>query len=181
MTPKGFTFTQSESGMSSGGYFASGQFVKSDRKLEIHFRRSLGRVIYHIGSLTLLHEAYMRALLGRNGLNEYPCFSDSPLDGFRHLRSDLANFCGDFLHGSGEEFKQCLTKSRQQVQVTSLKSLPTGGGANRKRRLKFSATVPRAGLLGERRICIRPLSEYRNYALLNPAHSRLAHWGHFSS
>ena len=114
MRPSGFKFIEGRSGPSSGGDYACGEYVKDDRRLEIHFRGSLGLVTYHLGSLSLLHEAYMRALLGRNGGNQYPGFSDDPLDGFRHLSYDLTHFCGDFLSGPGEEFKACVAKAKAQ-------------------------------------------------------------------
>ena len=123
MKPRGFTFVEGASGQSSGGNFASGEYVKDDRRLEIHFRNSLGLVTYHIGSLSLTHEAYMRALLGRSGGNKYPGFSDDPLDGFRHLKYDLEHFCGDFLSGTGEEFERCVAKAKEQEKIKGFKAL----------------------------------------------------------
>ena len=104
MNPHGFFLIEGASGNSSGGNFASGEYVKGNRRLEIHFRYSLGLVAYHIGNLSLTHEAYMRVLLGKSGGNQHPGFSNDPLDGFRHLGNDLVHFCGDFLNGSDEEF-----------------------------------------------------------------------------
>ena len=92
-------------------------------KLEIHFRHSLGLVTYQIGSLSLTHDAYMRALLGRGGGNKYPGFSNDPLHGFRHLRYDLSHFCGDFLNGSGEEFERCVVKAHEQEKIKGFKAL----------------------------------------------------------
>jgi hypothetical protein len=43
----------------------------------------------------------MRALLGKNGGNQYPGFSEDPSDGFRDLNYDLSHVCGDFLSGAG--------------------------------------------------------------------------------
>lgn len=123
MKPQGFTFVEGASGPSSGGNFASGEYVKDDRRLEIHFRFSLGLVTYHMGSLSLAHESYMRALLGKNGGNQYPGFSDDPLDGFRHLSYDLSHFCGDFLGGSGEEFARCAVKAAEQEKIKGFKAL----------------------------------------------------------
>jgi hypothetical protein len=123
MKPHGFTFVKGASGRSSGGNYASGEYVKGDRRLEIHLRYSLGLVTYQIGCLTLTHDAYMRALLGRGGGNKYPGFSNDPLDGFRHLGHDLTQFCGDFLSGSGEEFKRCVAKAQEQEKIKGFKSL----------------------------------------------------------
>jgi hypothetical protein len=124
MKPRGFTFVEGASGRSSGGDFASGEYVRGDRRLEIHFRHSLGLVTYHMGSLSLAHDAYMRALLGRGGGNQYPGFSDDPLDGFRHLKHDLENFCVDFLGGPGEEFGRCAAQAKEQERVKGFGALP---------------------------------------------------------
>jgi hypothetical protein len=101
MEPSGFAFVEGPSGGSSGGRFARGDFVRGDRRLELHLRYSLGLVTYHVGPYLAPHEAYMRELLGGRGGNRYPGFSDDPLDGFRNLAHDLATFAGDFLTGDG--------------------------------------------------------------------------------
>ncbi len=123
MNPHGFFLVEGLSGKSSGGNFASGEYVRDDRRLEIHFRFSLGLVTYHLGSLSLAHDSYMRALLGKNGGNQYPGFSDDLLDGFRHLSYDLSHFCEDFLSGSGEEFARCVIKAAEQEKVKGFKAL----------------------------------------------------------
>jgi hypothetical protein len=124
MNPHGFFLVEGASGKSSGGNFASGEYVRGNRRLEIHFRFSLGLVSYHMGSLSLGHEAYMRALLGKGGGNQYPGFSNDPLDGFRHLGYDLAHFCGDFLCGSGEEFGRCAITAEEQRKIKGFRALP---------------------------------------------------------
>ena len=123
MNLHGFLLVKVGSGISSGGDFACGQYVRGERRLEIHFRFSLGLVTYHMGSVSLTHEAYMRALLGKNGGNQYPGFSGDPLDGFRHLNYDLAHFCGDFLNGSGEEFERCVVRAEEQEKDKGFKAL----------------------------------------------------------
>jgi hypothetical protein len=123
MNSCGFTFIERASGKSSGGNFASGEYIKDDRRLELHFRHSLGLVTYHISDLSLSHESYMRALLGLNGGNKYPGFSNDPLDAFRGLSYDLEHYCSDFLKGSGEEFKRCVVKAREQEKVSGFKAL----------------------------------------------------------
>jgi hypothetical protein len=124
MKPQDFSLVEAGSGLSSGGTFARGEYVRGDRRLEIHFRHSLGLVTYHMGSLSLTHDAYMRAMLGRGGGNQYPGFSFDPLDGFRHLRHDLSHFCGDFLSGSDEEFERLMLKAQEQEKVKGLRELP---------------------------------------------------------
>lgn len=97
---------------------ASGYYMKGDRKIEIHFRFSLGLVTYHMGNLTLRHEEYMRALLGTGGRNRYPGFSDDPIQAFHDLSYDLENFCADFLSGDGSEFVRCHTRVQQLEKLS---------------------------------------------------------------
>ena len=46
----------------------------------------------------------MWSVLGRRGVTKYPGFSDDPLDGFRHLASDIANYAQAFLEGTDNDF-----------------------------------------------------------------------------
>src|SRR5579864_1402348 len=80
----GFEFKWGGSGHSSGGPFAFGSFVNGDRRLELHFRHSLGLVEYHFGKLSLDHESYMRVVLPAGG-NHYPGFSEKPEAQFEDL------------------------------------------------------------------------------------------------
>jgi hypothetical protein len=93
-----FRFRFRESGLGSGGNFACGDFVRGDRRLELHFRWSLGLVRYHVGMGSASHEAYMREL-GVWDQCQYPGFSEDPNDAFRGLAHDL-NLAEDFLAGS---------------------------------------------------------------------------------
>jgi hypothetical protein len=124
LAPHGFTFIIGVCGQSSGGDFASVEFVNGDRRLELHFRHSLGLVTYHVGSLSLSHDAYMEALLGRRGASQYPGFSDDPLGGFRHLRHDLEAYCLDFVCGAGDEFRICVTRAAELEKRRGLRRLP---------------------------------------------------------
>jgi hypothetical protein len=123
LTRHGFQFSPEPKGKGSGGYFVRGQFIKGDRRLEIHFRSSLGFVTYHVGALALSHEGYMRSLLGNPGGNRYPGFSNDPLDGFRGLAFDLEHFCGDFLAGDGEEFRRCVDAEAEYARLTGMAKL----------------------------------------------------------
>jgi len=104
--------------MSSGGSCASGRYVKDDRRLEIHFRQSLGLVTYHLGKIAITHEQFMYALLGPQGGNKYPNFSDDPLEAFRDLSWDLERYCLDFLTGPGEEFARCVQTAKEHANRT---------------------------------------------------------------
>jgi hypothetical protein len=106
--PAGFQFVETEEGASSGGSFASGEFRRGDRRLELHLRSSLGLVRYHFGEESLSHEELVRGVRALEGISEageYPGFSDDPLAGFRHLRHDLDRFGGVFLRGGAKAFR----------------------------------------------------------------------------
>ena len=105
MESHGFVSAPATVGSGSGGSFASAEFRRGDRSLELHYRYSLGLVTYHVGHLTLSHEDYMLSVLGRRWGSEYPGFSEDPLDGFRRLLSDLKHHCIDFLAGSDAGFE----------------------------------------------------------------------------
>jgi len=113
----GFSYLEGPAGLGSGGHFASGTYVNGDRKLELHYRYSLGLVTYYFGTVSVGHELYMRAALGVNGGNKYPGFSDDPLDGFRWLAHDLESFAGAFLEGNEKEFSR-LVKAAQEWGTT---------------------------------------------------------------
>jgi len=118
LVPDGYKFSFVTSGNGSGGAFAQGEFVRGDRKLELHFRYALGLVNYHIGKLSLAHDDYMRALLGRAGMSHYPNFSDEPLSGFEALRQDLVEHCSDFIRGNGDHFCQCIKKHKDYESLS---------------------------------------------------------------
>lgn len=116
------------SGSSSSGAFAQGEFVRGERRLELHFRRSLGLVTYHVGALALAHDDYMRALLGRSGASHYPAFSDEPFVGFEALCQDLAEHCSDFVSGSGEQFRLCVQKHKEYESLSGFQKMGLGAG-----------------------------------------------------
>lgn len=112
MRPFGFAFKPKWAGFGSGGYALSGLFqrrrfwqLRADRSLELHFRYSLGLVAYRVGKVSLSHEDYMWAVVGRRAATHYPGFSSDPRDGFRHLQADLVEHGSVFLSGSAAEFE----------------------------------------------------------------------------
>ena len=84
LKPHRFAFMFREEGQGSGGHFAVGDFIRGDRRLELHFRQSLGLVTYHVGGARVSHSRYMEEL-GVRERAAYPGFSEEPLDGFRDL------------------------------------------------------------------------------------------------
>src|SRR4051812_30526515 len=106
-----------EDGVGSGGAFAWGAFVREDRRLELHFRWSLGLVTYHAGDQAISHEAYLRAVGVPSGANQYPGFSDDPLDGFRHLAHDLHAFLSEFVVGEAETLRRVAPEEAAQANA----------------------------------------------------------------
>ena len=124
--PDGFTFVETGSGPSSGGDYASGEFRREDRRLELHVRSSLGLVTYHVGEANLRHEDFARAVAATQQIEEparYPGFSDQPLDGFLHLGADLIRFGHAFTKGTPEEFLALVAWVRQHPKATGLAGL----------------------------------------------------------
>ncbi|HJZ65193.1 MAG TPA: hypothetical protein VKD70_12800 [Candidatus Acidoferrum sp.] len=119
----GLRRAQLVSGKSSGGPFASTTYTNGNRNLELHFRYSLGLVTYHFGPLSMTHEAYMRVLLGPNGGNMYPGFSEQPLDAFRGLANDLETKADAFLTGDSVAFGRHFEAAKKQAAVTGIARL----------------------------------------------------------
>lgn len=107
LLPKGFQFHFREEGRASGGAFAWGEFVREDRKLELHFRQSLGLVRYHVGDQSARHEPYMRQL-GVWDQCRYPGFSEHATDSFHDLAHDVG-LAEDFLSGSAATLRKAAT------------------------------------------------------------------------
>jgi len=108
LLPKGFRFQFREDGRGSGGHFAWGEFVRDDRRLELHFRYSLGLVRYHAGNHSACHESYMRAL-GVWDQCRYPGFSKDPVASFQAVAHDIG-FADDFLSGSAQVLRRAAAK-----------------------------------------------------------------------
>jgi len=128
MESHGFSFVPLTSGKGSGGWSASGEFRRGHRddlrRLELHFRYSLGLVNYHVGDTSLSHSDYMRAL---KASNQYPGFSDHPLDGFQHLLHDLKHYASDFLSGPGDDFARCVREAERLNALPGFKRLSESG------------------------------------------------------
>lgn len=113
LLPNGFQFHFRGEGKGSGGYFAWGEFVREDRRLELHFRRSLGFVRYHEGDQSASHEAYMREL-GVWGQCRYPGFSEDLEAPFHGLAHDLG-FAEEFLSGSAAALRRAAAKEALDI------------------------------------------------------------------
>jgi hypothetical protein len=106
--PAGFEFIQSDEGADARGPFASGEFLRGDRRLELHVRSSLSLVRYHFGDQSLSHEDLVRGVRVLEGIAaeaEYPGFSQDSTAGFRRLRNDIDRFGAIFLRGGAKAFR----------------------------------------------------------------------------
>jgi hypothetical protein len=137
LVPRGFRFIAGATDTGSGGRFASGEYVRGDHRLELHFRHSLGLVRYHVGALSIGHREYMECLHGPDGGHRYPGFSADPLDGFRHLAYDLERFAADFTAGTGEQIRDCAgqaqpaTGMKRLSRVERVRTTMADGGRKR--------------------------------------------------
>jgi hypothetical protein len=120
----GFEFSWGGSGHSSGGLFAFGAFVNGDRKLELHYRHSLGLVKYHFGSMSLDHDSFMRVVLGPGGGNHYPGFSEKAESQFEDLKFDLEHFAEAFLLGNLNEFSRLAKGAEEWKSKQGFSRLP---------------------------------------------------------
>jgi hypothetical protein len=106
--PAGFTFAAVEEDDGRGGLFVIGEFRKGERRLELHFRRTLSLVRYHFGEEELSHEELVRGVRGTDRIAAeglYPGFSDDGAGGFRNVRVDLERFGAIFLTGGAKAFR----------------------------------------------------------------------------
>lgn len=110
LAPYGFVFNFKADGLSSGGHFAWGEFVRGDRRLEVHYRQSLGGVVYHANSAQVTHKPYMRRL-GVWEHCKYPGFSLEPMQAFRDLAHDLT-LTHDFLTGDASTLQAAAISER---------------------------------------------------------------------
>jgi hypothetical protein len=131
--PHGFRFCNEQTGRGSGGLFASGEYVRGDRRFELHFRASLGLVTYHVGPLSLPHDEYLRALRVLPGECAYPGFSDDPLDGFRHLKTDLERFGQEFLAGDASVFLNAARAAAERQPEDARRNMARAVGDDRSR------------------------------------------------
>jgi hypothetical protein len=122
----GFRFTQLDSGSSSGGAFARGEYRRGDRFVELHFRQSLGLISYHVGSASLGHEEYVRAVRAIDHIAEasaYPGFFKDSISEFRALADDLRRFGPRFLAGTDDDFQELQEWVDQHPKSTGLAAL----------------------------------------------------------
>jgi hypothetical protein len=122
LTQYGFSFKRGSSGPSSGD--ESGAYTNGNRKLEIHYRFSLGLVTYRFGETSFDQRSYMRALLGDNGGNRYRGLSDDTTAAFQNLAYDLQNLAGAFLEANLEEFTRLVTAAEELNKIPGFARLP---------------------------------------------------------
>lgn len=122
LRPLGFKFEFLGTGNGSGGEYAFGHFIKIGRffsktkRIELHFRGSLGFVTYFNGDLEISHTDYID-LVDKHGQNKYPNFSENPLDAFHCLLWDLQNLLNDFTENNAKVFRQKSSQIKKQQQL----------------------------------------------------------------
>ena len=124
LTGYGFRWEAERVGHGSGGKFASGAYIRDARRLELHFRFSLGLVSYSLGDGQMSHVDYMRVAVSPSGRGAYPGFSQDPLDGFRHLAEDIARHASAFLSGTDEELAAIVDSATEAAVLAAKKTLP---------------------------------------------------------
>ena len=113
LAPSGFAWVPGRKGKGSGGYSVCGAFVRGSRKLELHYRYNLGMVTYHVESSSADHESFMRVVVPKGKRSNYPGFSqEGSIDAFKHLASDLRNYCQVFLDGPDDELREVVHAAR---------------------------------------------------------------------
>jgi hypothetical protein len=108
MAPADFDFEQ----VHDGAYLC-GRYTRGDRTLELHFSDSLRLVSQRIGGTVVMHDDFMRALVGPSG-GRYPGAGApeiDPLDGFRRLLADLQSHGGEFLRGSARRWRKVAERA----------------------------------------------------------------------
>ena len=132
LEPAGFIFIDAGEDLDSHGPFASGDFLRGDRRLELRVRSSLGLVRYHFGDYSLSHEDLVRGVRGTEriaGPSEYPGFSEDPMAALRHLRADLERFGAVFLSGGAKAFralKKWVDKNPRKSGLAALEPSRSG-------------------------------------------------------
>ena len=128
--PRGFHFQFRGEGKGSGGEYAWGEYTRHDRRLELHFRFTLGLVGYHISDLGASHETYMRQL-GVWEQCRFPGFSNDPLLAFANLTQDLL-YAEDFLSGSGDVLRMAAANEKAVAKERSADLMATAVGDTQK-------------------------------------------------
>jgi hypothetical protein len=125
-----FRFQFHGEGESSGGTYAWGEFIRGDRRLELHVRFNLGLVRYHVGTENASHDYYMREI-GVKERCHYPGFSEDPREAFVGLAHDLA-FAGDFLTGTGALLRQAAVRESSDNAARDADLMAANVGDKRK-------------------------------------------------
>jgi hypothetical protein len=133
LRPRGFRFRFKEEAKGSGGNFAWGEFAHEDRRLELHFRQTLGLVRYHVGNWSASHESYMREL-GVLDQRRYPGFSEDPAAAFHDLAHDLG-LADDFLSGSAAVLRKAAAAEASDTADQNKRAMAGGVGDVRQRQV----------------------------------------------
>lgn len=115
--PHGFTFTASAPTRGNDGLLLlAGRFERGTRALAVVDHDGLRTAHYTLDAVTITHDAYMLAVLGRGGSNMFPTFRGDPLDGWRHLAHDLRTYAQVFLRGTDAQFARVAALAQREAR-----------------------------------------------------------------
>lgn len=115
--PHGFAFAESPPARANDGLLVlSGRFERGTRVLAVTDHDGLAAAHYTLDAVTITHDAYMLAVLGRDGSNMFPSFRGDLLDGWRHLAHDLRTYAHVFLRGSDAQFARVAAIAQREAR-----------------------------------------------------------------
>lgn len=120
LQPYGFRFILENEGFSSGGHSAGGAFVAGNKRVELHFRYSLGLVSYQIAPHKVNHVDYIPA---QGGKGRYPGFSKKPIDAFKNLADDIKKYGALFLNKETTRFEELAKELKANPPIKGFKAL----------------------------------------------------------
>ncbi|MGB8193710.1 MAG: hypothetical protein WCF67_17390 [Chitinophagaceae bacterium] len=99
----------------SGGQVTEASFTKGNKKFNIGYRYSLGKLNYHCGDAVVTHAFYLDGL-GYAEQKKFPDFqSDDKLKVFRNILHDLEYLVDDFFAGDCSRLKMLAVQEAEQT------------------------------------------------------------------
>jgi hypothetical protein len=113
--PHGFAFAAGPVTRGNDGLLVlAGHFERGNRALALTDHDGLRTASYTLDTVTISHDAYMLAVLGRDGSNMFPSFRGDLLDGWRHLAHDLRTYAHVFLRGTDAQFARLAAIAQRE-------------------------------------------------------------------
>ena len=115
LAPHGFRFESLEVGRSGGGAYTIAHFFRGARSVELHVRQALTDVVYRVGPAALPHADYMRLVVPSGKQACWQARGGEPMQAFRDLRADLADYGSDFMTSDDATLRDALTRAAAGV------------------------------------------------------------------